>query len=95
MVRGSWDSANNVLHIVRCKAARLGDGFAKGELCHSRATRDGRHAAFRLETNLLDASALDSYAEPNHIAADGVLCFRRSVCAGKVPSVSRILKVIE
>lgn len=95
MARGLRQAADSFQQIFSLDGSRLLHRSPFGQLGDRRTTSHGWNTPLRPETDVRNASALQSKCQFQDISADGILDPGPCVGVGNFPGIARILKMIE
>lgn len=94
MGRSFWQPADGLNQILLCEFLSVCQSSAQEEFSESRTTRHCGHTAFGLKPDLNYLPLANVRADTEHIPTSRILHFDRSVTAGKLSGMSRVLEVI-
>src|ERR1700719_4122856 len=95
MGRGLRQTAHGGNQWIALECSDFYDSLPRYQFRQSRCARYRRHAAFRFESDFLDTTGVNSQTQTKHVAAGGILNFRRRVSVQDLARVARILEIVE
>jgi len=93
--RGLRHRSHSQAHVRARKPARLMQSLAYDQTRKSRATSDGGHTSFGLESRPCDSIVADLQRQTQHITAGRIFNLRKRIRLRQIARVPGILKVIE